>query len=423
MLDNAYSLFQNKYAYNGNILKGGYSNALKNKVVETITHMTALEKIGTPIVPYIAAWKSDGGDIWYEYASERLGQMLGEKTAGRLAEKFRDNLSNQSSYRTGFNTSDIVKDIYDKKQVSLSRQFMRHRAEKQGSSDVIYKVDVNGEPVWLKDLACIETYEQERVVLSFGSLIDVTREVRLEESLTQTRKELEYHKKNLELLVEKRTQDLHKTQLEVINRLTHAAEFRDGQTGSHNRRLSTYCSILGRSYGLLKGANWLLYHAVPMHDLGKLGIADSILLKKGSLTSREYEIIKGHCQIGGDLLKGGNSKLLKIAHTVALTHHEHWDGSGYTMGMPGKKIPLVGRIVAVCDVFDALTTQRPYKEAWEFEEAVKEIQRLNHTFFDPRIVHLFIESLPAIRRVYDHFSKSNEEFYSISDAILVGLKH
>jgi len=217
--------------------------------------------------------------------------------------------------------------------------------------------------------------------------------------------------------VEEQTQDLHKAQLEVVNRLTHAAEFRDGQTGFHNKRLSKYCSIIGRSYGLLKGANWLLYHAVPMHDVGKLGIADSILLKKGSLTPKEYEIIKGHCEMGGDLLKGGNSKLLKIARAVALTHHEHWDGSGYPKGMPGKKIPLAGRIVAICDVFDALTSQRPYKEAWKFEEAVKEIQRLNNTFFDPQIVKLFIQNLSEIRKVYDQFSKSNEEFHSIPEAI------
>ena len=417
MIDKTYSLFQNKFAYNGNILKGGYSNTLKKKIAETIIHMTALEKIGTPILPYIAAWKSDGGDIWYEYVGERLRQMLGNKAVSQLAETFRENLSKRYSYRKGFNTSGIVKNIYDKRQIDKSREFMRRMAEKYGSSEVIYKVVVSGEPTWLKDLARIETYEQERIVLSFGSLIDVTNEVRLEESLTETQKELEYHKKNLELLVEEQTQDLHKAQLEVVNRLTHAAEFRDGQTGFHNKRLSKYCSIIGRSYGLLKGANWLLYHAVPMHDVGKLGIADSILIKKGSLTPKEYEIIKGHCEMGGDLLKGGNSKLLKIARAVALTHHEHWDGSGYPKGMPGKKIPLAGRIVAICDVFDALTSQRPYKEAWKFEEAVKEIQRLNNTFFDPQIVKLFIQNLSEIRKIYDQFSKSNEEFHSIPEVI------
>ena len=121
--------------------------------------------------------------------------------------------------------------------------------------------------------------------------------------------------------------------------------------------------------------------------------------------------------MGGNLLKGGNSKLLKIARTVALTHHERWDGSGYPMGMPGKKIPLAGRIVAICGVFDALTSQRPYKEAWDFEVAIKEIQRLNNTFFDPQIVKLFIQNLSEIRKVYDQFSKSNEELPSIPEAI------
>ena len=343
--------------------------------------------------------------------------MLGDKAVNKLAEAFRDNLSKRYLYRREFNTSGIVKEIYDRRQIDQSREFMRHMAEKQGSSEAIYKVDVSGESLWLKDLAWIETYEQGGIVLSFGSLIDVTNEVRLEESLTETQKELEYHKKNLEVLVEERTHDLHKTQLEVVNRLIHAAEYRDGQTGFHNKRLSIYCSIIGRSYGLLKGANWLLYHAVPMHDVGKLGISDSILLKKGSLTSKEYEIIKGHCEMGGDLLKGGNSKLLKIARAVALTHHEQWDGSGYPMGMSGDEIPLAGRIVAICDVFDALTTQRPYKEAWSFEDAIKEIQRLNNTYFDPQIVNLFIQNLSAIRKVYDQFSKSKDEFHSNFEAI------
>ena len=362
-------------------------------------------------------WKLSGGDIWYEHAGERLKQMLRSKELTQLAEKFRDNLSKRYSYKREFNTSSIIKNVYDKRQIDKSRKFMRRMAEKHGSSEAIYKIDCKEGTIWLKDLAWVEEYKQEGVVLSFGSLINVTNEVLLEESLTETQKDLEYHKKNLEVLVEERTHELHKTQLEVVKRLTRAADFRDGQTGLHNKRLSLYCSIIGQSYGLGKGANWLLYHAVPMHDVGKVGIADSILLKKGSLTLKEYEIIKGHCEIGGDLLKGGSSKLLKIARVVALTHHEHWDGSGYPMGLSGKKIPLVGRIVAICDIFDALTTQRPYKKAWQFEEAVKEIQRLNNKYFDPQIVNIFVHNISKIRKVYDQFSKTNEEFFSISKAI------
>ena len=417
MTTKRYDLFKKKYAYSGCILKGKYSVPLKKKVAETISHMAALEKIGTPVIPYIAAWKPGGGDIWYEYAGKKLRQILDNQAVNRLAESFRVNLSKRYSYRKEQHTSDIVKKIYDRSQIDQSREFMRRMAEKKGSSEAVYKVNVGGKSLWLKDIARIETHEQGKVVLSFGSLINVTNEVRLEENLARTQDELKYHKKNLELLVEERTQDLHKTQLEVVKRLIHAAEFRDGQTGLHNKRLSTYCSIIGRSYGLMKGANWLLYNAVPMHDVGKVGIADSILLKEGALTDEEYEIIKGHCEIGGDLLKGGNSKLLKIARAVALTHHEQWDGSGYPLGMSGNKIPLAGRIVAICDVFDALTTQRPYKKAWRFDEAVKEVRRMNNTYFDPKIVHLFNQSLPVIRKVYDRFSRSNEEFYSICEAI------
>lgn len=408
MVNKDYSLPQNNSAFNGIILKGNYSNVLKNKIAETIIHMNALEKIGTPIVPYIAVWKSNGGDIWYEYAGERLKKMLGSKALNQLAGKFRDNLSKRYSYKREFNTTGIVKNVYDKRQINQSREFMRRMAEKDGSSEAIYKIDCKEGTIWLKDLAWVEKYEQEGVVLSLGSLIDVTNEVLLEESLTETQKELEYHKKTLEVLVEERTRELSKTQLDVVKRLTRAADFRDGQTGLHNKRLSLYCSIIGRSYGLDKEANWLLYHAVPMHDVGKLGIADSILLKKGPLTPKEYKIIKEHCKIGGDLLKGGNSRLLKVARVVALTHHEQWDGSGYPMGLFGKKIPLYGRIVAICDIFDALTTQRPYKKAWKFEEAVKEIQSLNNKYFDPQIMNLFIQNVSTIRKVYDQFSKSND---------------
>jgi hypothetical protein len=141
MVNKDYSLPQNNSAFNGIILKGNYSNVLKNKIAEAITHMNALEKIGTPIVPYIAVWKSNGGDIWYEYAGERLKKMLGSKALNQLAGKFRDNLSKRYSYKREFNTTGIVKNVYDKRQINQSREFMRRMAEKDGSSEAIYKID------------------------------------------------------------------------------------------------------------------------------------------------------------------------------------------------------------------------------------------------------------------------------------------
>ncbi|MFO7754148.1 MAG: HD domain-containing phosphohydrolase [Desulfobacteraceae bacterium] len=407
--DDLPGLFEKRYSYSGRVLKRNhYSTKLKKRLAKAVVHLDALERIGTPIVTYIAAWEPGNGDIWYEYAGSRLRKMLGCKAGGQLAEAFRENLSKQYLYRKNLNNAAVIRNVTDKKQLEQGRQYIRRLAEKTGKSEATYKVDLNGKPCWLKDLARIETYPDSEIVLSIGSLSDVTDQMRLEETLSRTRKELEYHRNKLESLVNERTAELHEAQLEVVNRLVQAAEFRDDQTGSHNKRLSMYCSIIGEAYGLTKGANWLLYHAVPMHDVGKLGISDSILLKEGPLTPGEYDVIKGHCELGSDLLDGGKSDLLKVARTIALTHHEHWDGSGYPSGLRRGQIPLAGRIAAVCDVFDALTSERPYKKAWKFDEAVREIARLRGVNFDPEIVDVFMNSLSDLKRVYMEYAGNGE---------------
>lgn len=398
------SLFQKNYAYCGRVLGGDYSSSLKKRVAQAIVHMDALEKIGTPIIPYIAAWEPGNGDIWYEYTGGGLKQLLSCSAGDRLANAFRENLSRQYRYRRQASSSIISKQVLDKKQLDGSREFLRRLSEKSGKSEAIYRIDLGTQPCWLKDIAVIETYPDDRIVLSTGSLVDTTNEVRLEETLAETRDTLEKHKHHLEILLRERTAELHDAQLEVVNRLVQAAECRDDQTGLHNKRLSRYCSIIGKSYGLTKGANWLLYHAVPMHDIGKVGIPDAILLKKGPLTTDEYTVIKTHCQLGYNLLDGGNSQLLGIAKVIALTHHEHWDGSGYPSGKAGPDIPLAGRIAAVCDVFDALTTERPYKPAWELPAAVEEIHRLRGVKFDPNVVDIFHKSFAAIEQVFREYA-------------------
>ena len=135
--------------------------------------------------------------------------------------------------------------------------------------------------------------------------------------------------------------------------------------------------------------------------------SDSILLKKGSLTPDEYDVIKTHCRLGHELLDGGQSQLLEIAKAIALTHHEHWDGSGYPSGIVGKDIPLAGRITAVCDVFDALTTERPYKDAWTIEDALEEINLLRGTKFDPKVVDIFKRNLSLIKRVHKEYVEND----------------
>ncbi len=359
----------------------------------------SMERFGTPTIPYIAAWRPDSNHIWYEFCGSKFHTMLAGNSV-ELANAFREQIISRSLYHRQGNPSTIVKIIRDKEQLNRMRSSLRRTVMSAGEVEAVYKVLANGTPVWLKDMAKVEMFDDDNIVLSFGSLVDVSNEMILQEALEETQQELNTNKKNLESLVEKRTQELQKSQLEVVSRLTQALLYRNDDTGMHGQRLSEYCSVIGSALGLSKGLVRLLRDAVPMHDVGKVGIADAILLKEGALTSTEFDTIKTHCQLGADLLKGGDSKLLKVAHVIALTHHERWDGSGYPRGLQGQKIPLAGRVTALCDVFDALTSPRCYKATWSFEKATAEIHRLRNVHFDPQLVDLFTENIPKIRRIY-----------------------
>lgn len=400
MIKNISSVFGSRDQYTGRILVEPYSDILKKDLLSSISHFKALEQGSFAIIPYIAAWlPEDGGNIWYEYAGARLQELLGFNTT-EVAGALRDNIITRSLYRIQKNPPSIDKIIRDKSQIERLRPAMRRMAERGGGVDAIYKFDVNGSPLWLKDLSRVEVHDRDGIVISYGTLIDVTKEMQLEETLVEVQTELEFHKENLESLVEERTQELQKAQMDVLTRLTQAASFRDGVTGDHIKRLSRYCYVLGSSCGLSKKANSILFHAVPMHDVGKLGIADSILQKPGALSSDEFEIIKTHCHVGSDLLSKGKSSLLQVAQSIALSHHERWDGSGYPNGLTDRKIPLSSRITSICDVFDALISERPYKRAWHFDEAVDEIRRQRNIHFDPHLVDLFVKKIPQIKQVY-----------------------
>ena len=212
-------------------------------------------------------------------------------------------------------------------------------------------------------------------------------------------KEITHQNEILEETVQARTKELRETQQEIVHRLSRAAEYRDTDTGSHIVRMSHFAAILGKAAGLSEEECELLLHATPMHDVGKLGIPDQILLKPGKLTPEEWDIMQTHTLIGAELLAGGQSPLLKMAEIIALTHHEKWDGSGYPNKLAGEDIPIAGRICALCDVFDALTTKRCYKEAWPLEKSLEEIRDLSGIHFDPHLVDLFNESLPLILEV------------------------
>lgn len=199
-------------------------------------------------------------------------------------------------------------------------------------------------------------------------------------------------------------QELENSKTEIIRRLVRAAEYRDDDTGLHVVRMARYCEALGRAVGLDERDSALLLTAAPMHDIGKIGVPDRILLKGGPLTEDELEVIKGHTLIGADLMSGSKHELIQCAETIALTHHENWDGTGYPRGLKGEEIPLMGRICAVCDTFDALVSCRPYKAAWTVEEAWAELKQMSGSKLEPALVEAFgniLVTILAIKAEYN----------------------
>ena len=190
--------------------------------------------------------------------------------------------------------------------------------------------------------------------------------------------------------------ELHKTRLQIIRCLGRAAEYRDNETGLHVVRMSHYSRILACAAGFGTEHADLIFHAAPMHDIGKIGTPDAVLLKPGKLDESEWTIMQQHVRMGAEILGEHDSALLQMARTIALCHHEKFDGSGYPQQLAGDSIPIEARIVAIADVFDALTSVRPYKKAWSVDEAVALLQREKGRHFDPALVELFVSELPAI---------------------------
>ncbi len=212
--------------------------------------------------------------------------------------------------------------------------------------------------------------------------------------------------RSLQLKAEINRIRLQKAQLDILHKLVAASEFRDNETGEHIKRMSQYSVIIGRRIGLEEEQLELLEQAAPMHDVGKVGISDQILLKPGRLTPEEFATVQQHTVIGAKILSG-NHPLIEASREIALTHHEKWDGSGYPQGLAGEEIPLFGRICALADVFDALTTKRPYKEAWPLDEVLALITRDAGSHFDPALVDALIDSLPEILEVRETYSDTN----------------
>jgi response regulator RpfG family c-di-GMP phosphodiesterase len=201
------------------------------------------------------------------------------------------------------------------------------------------------------------------------------------------------------------TEKLIQREHEALVVLSSTAEYRDPETASHISRVAHYSKLMAEGYGLDQEEQERIFYASPLHDVGKVGIKDEILLKPGKLTDEEFEYMKTHAEIGYEILKNCENPFLKAGAVIARSHHEKFDGSGYPRGIKGEDIPLYGRITAIADVFDALTSHRPYKKAWSFEEAFEFIRDQSGAHFDPKLVKIFIDNAEAVRKIYTTFAE------------------
>lgn len=208
----------------------------------------------------------------------------------------------------------------------------------------------------------------------------------------------------LEQQVRIRTEELYETRYEVIQRLGLAAEYRDNETGNHIIRMSKNAHLLALAYGLSEHRAELILNAAPMHDIGKIGIPDRVLLKPGKLDPEEWAIMQTHVAIGVKILSGHDSDLITTARLITQHHHEKWDGSGYPEGLKGEAISIEGRICALADVFDALTSERPYKKAWTIEAAMQFMEEQSGRHFDPRLVKIFRQILPEVVKIHVQYA-------------------
>jgi len=227
--------------------------------------------------------------------------------------------------------------------------------------------------------------------------------VKTQLDLVAARNALALQNESLEQQVHDRTRDIEESQIEMVKRMGLLAEYRDPETGDHIERMSRYSEIMAQAAGLTKEHCILIRRSAPMHDIGKVAIPDRILVKPGKLDAEEWRTMQSHCLIGATMLSGGRSKLLRTAHLIALYHHEKWDGSGYPNGCVGEDIPIEGRITAIADVFDALSSKRPYKKAFPMEKVLDIMKEGEGTHFDPLMLKVFFDQLPVINEIKEAY--------------------
>jgi putative two-component system response regulator len=250
------------------------------------------------------------------------------------------------------------------------------------------------------------TVEDEKLGLESGAVDYITKPVSPPVVLARVRTHLALYDqtRELERMVHQRTRELSISRQQIIRRLGRAAEYRDDETGNHVLRVAHYARLIAEAHGLGQKASSLIFSTAPMHDVGKIGIPDSVLLKPGKLNDEEWEIMRRHPFMGAEIIGQHENEMLGTARNIALTHHERWDGKGYPSQLKGEDIPLTGRIVAIADVFDALVSVRHYKAAYSIEDSVKIMDEESGSHFDPSLMLAFRKALPAIQKIKEDYA-------------------
>jgi putative two-component system response regulator len=250
-------------------------------------------------------------------------------------------------------------------------------------------------------VTAMSSVEDEQRGLETGAVDYITKPISppIVKARVRTHLALYDQSRELERMVHQRTHELLTTRQQIIRRLGRAAEFKDNETGNHVLRMSHYARIIALAHGLGEVAANIIYNTAPMHDIGKIGIPDAILLKPGKLDAAEWEIMHQHPFMGAEIIGKHDNELLETSRIIALTHHEKWDGSGYPQKLAATDIPLEGRIVAIADVFDALVSVRPYKAAVPVDEALQYLYEQSGRHFDPALIEAFKQALPEILRI------------------------
>jgi HD-GYP domain-containing protein (c-di-GMP phosphodiesterase class II) len=391
--------------YCGRILNGNYSGKLKQRVVECFKRYHAFEETGTLGIPYIAAWREKTNTIWYEYASQRLADLLDCRLT-EVAEVFRNCVIDRRIYRYQNAEAGISKEIKSREELSGAWRELREEGQKTGAIEAVYKIALRkGFAIWLKDQATIETLEADRICLSLGLLTTVSKEMEAED-------ELKKHRDQLEAVVQARTAELTKLneQLkleiverglaeerlqqsynrlqqnldETVNAMSLTVEERDPYTAGHQRRTADLAMQLASQIGLSAHAVKGIHMAGLIHDIGKISIPAEILSKPGRLNAAEIQLIRRHPQAAYDILK-------KIdfpwpVDLIVLQHHERIDGSGYPQGLTGEETLIEARILCVADVVEAIASHRPYRPALGIDKALAEISANSGRLYDPHVV-------------------------------------